>query len=89
MVSWDHHTGLLREVRPYEILDNEPQKVRKMPHKRLKWGLRLSQDTTGRRLSVLHSIRPNGADGVYGYRWRALQVSRDRSPDATAAVSLQ
>ena len=34
VVSWDHHTGLMRDVRPYEILDNELQKVRKMPHEK-------------------------------------------------------
>src|SRR5262249_22136995 len=32
--AWDHHTGLMREVRPYELLANEPQKVRKMPHEK-------------------------------------------------------
>src|SRR5215471_15236910 len=24
--AWDHHAGLMREVRPYALLDNEPQK---------------------------------------------------------------
>ena len=32
VVSWDHHTGLMREVRSYDMLDNEPPKSPTMPH---------------------------------------------------------
>ena len=34
VVSWDHHMGLIREVRPYKTRNNAPQKVRKMPHEK-------------------------------------------------------
>ena len=34
VVSWDHHMGLIREVRSYKTRNNEPQKVRKMPHEK-------------------------------------------------------
>ena len=77
VVSWDRHTGLIREVRPYDMLSNAPPKVRTMPHEKASTG----GGDYPRALPLLTRPSVNAAKLLPERRDRAEQVDRRRALD--------